>query len=935
MIVKTVTPNDKALRSRVKLLGSLLGNVLNEQAGGHVYTTVESLRKGYISLRKKNSPGKQKQLAHLINQLDPDTLATVIRAFSIYFSLVNIAEEAYQHQQRRKAKIRRQPIEGSFEHTINSFTSEGVEAHELQELLNELTYTPVITAHPTESKRRSVMENLRKIFKSSEALDDPRLAKEERAELVQILQNQIQVLWKTDEMRSHKPKVEDEIRLGLHYARESLFKAVPQVYRDLEHALAKHFPTDDAGNPTVTVPSYLRFGSWIGGDRDGNPFVKPSTTVNALLMQAKVILIEYLSRINRLEKELTHSTHFCQVSEEFETAMLQDAALQARVFGDKSERFITEPYRRRLQMIRFRLKKNLFHMKDIVADKDAAKHEDAYSNEEDLIHDLNVISRSLISHGDRACSDGLLKDLIRLVESFGFYLFKLDIRQESTHHSDAVNEILELAAAGTHYAKLDEAQRVHLLAELIETPPSIDWKNVSLSANTQEIIDVFKVMYDMRETLSDKCFGAYVISMTHEASHVMEVMLLATLTGLANHKKQQCHISIAPLFETIEDLEKIQPVMSSLFENRIYRDLLIFSDNLQEIMLGYSDSCKDGGILASIWNLYEAQTSITELANQHSIQLRLFHGRGGTVGRGGGPTHESILSQPTGTVHGQIKFTEQGEVLSFKYSNIVTAAYELTVGSTGLIKASRCLIDPPTDDRNDYLGIMDMLADTGEQCYRTLTEKTPGFLDYFYEATPVSEIGLMNIGSRPSHRKKGDRSKSSVRAISWVFGWAQARHTLPAWFGIGTALEQWRNNDPTRLAKLQNMYINWPFFRSLISNTQMALFKAEMSIAKEYSSLCEDQKTAAIIYQIITQEHQRTVHQILNIINATELLEENPSLLLSLKRRNPYLDPLCHIQVRILRRYRSLTDESAEKQELLKPLLRSINAIATGMRNTG
>jgi phosphoenolpyruvate carboxylase len=313
----------------------------------------------------------------------------------------------------------------------------------------------------------------------------------------------------------------------------------------------------------------------------------------------------------------------------------------------------------------------------------------------------------------------------------------------------------------------------------------------------------------------------------------------------------------------------------------------------------------------------------------------LFHGRGGTVGRGGGPTHDAIISQPAGTVHGQIKFTEQGEVLSSKYSNIVTAVYELTLGSTGLMKASTCIINPPTDDRNDFLGIMDNLVKDGEQRYRQLTENTDGFLDYFYEATPVTEIGLMNIGSRPSHRKKGDRSKSSVRAISWVFGWAQARHTLPAWFGIGSALENWRENDPTRLAKLQQMYIEWPFFRSLVSNVQMALFKAEMNIAKEYSTLCKDPKVAERIYKIINNEYQRTVTQILNIIHCNELLEENPSLQLSLIRRNPYLDPLCHIQVKILRRYRELEQGDHEKELWQAPLLRSINAIATGMRNTG
>ncbi|MDX1812677.1 MAG: phosphoenolpyruvate carboxylase, partial [Gammaproteobacteria bacterium] len=415
MTVNKFISNDKALRSRVKLLGTLLGNVLNEQAGSHVFTAVESLRKGYISLRKKDSPGKRKQLAHLIDQLDPDTKADVIRAFSMYFSLVNIAEEAFQHQQRRKAKKKNMPIEGSFEHTIAQFRSEGITADELQTLFNELAYTPVITAHPTESKRRSIMENLRRIFRSSEALDDPRLTRTEKQELTRSLQNQIQVLWKTDEVRSHKPNVEDEIRLGLHYAQESLFKAIPQVYRDLEKNVAQHYGVTESGDLTVNVPSYLRFGSWIGGDRDGNPFVKPETTRNALFMQARVALIEYIRRLDELQKELTHSIHFCDISEEFKACLEKNKELADRVYQDKPERFITEPYRRSLHMIRFRVERNLRNVRNLVLEKGREPEAFAYKSEDELIEDLNIISRSLISHGDRASADGKLKDLIRLV----------------------------------------------------------------------------------------------------------------------------------------------------------------------------------------------------------------------------------------------------------------------------------------------------------------------------------------------------------------------------------------------------------------------------------------------------------------------------------------------------------------------------------------
>jgi phosphoenolpyruvate carboxylase len=374
--------------------------------------------------------------------------------------------------------------------------------------------------------------------------------------------------------------------------------------------------------------------------------------------------------------------------------------------------------------------------------------------------------------------------------------------------------------------------------------------------------------------------------------------------------------------------------MSALFDNPTYAALLKASGNLQEVMLGYSDSCKDGGILASAWNLYEAQEKIIALAEGRGVKCRLFHGRGGTIGRGGGPTHEAILSQPEDTVHGQIKFTEQGEVLSYRYANPETALYELTMGISGLMKASRCVIEPPIKPRKDFLGIMEELARLGEHHYRQLICETPGLLDYFYEATPVDAIALLNIGSRPSHRKKADRSLGSIRAIPWVFGWAQARHTLPAWLGIGSAIEQWRGSDLERLAKLQRMYQEWPFFRAILSNTQMSLFKAEMQIAHEYANLVSDQVRAEAIYQAIAEEYQRTLTQVLNVAGLHAVMEETPELQLSLARRNSYLDPLNHIQITLLERYRHETDEEARK-EWLDPLLRSINAIAAGMRNTG
>lgn len=927
--------SDKQLRARVKLLGKLLGNVLRAQAGGHVFVAVETLRKGYLSLREEDSPRKRARLDRLIAKLDPDTLTHVVRAFSTYFSLVNLAEEAQQYQMRMGMIREGGPLwVGSFDHTLRQFHDQGISAEQLQTLLNQLVYIPVFTAHPTEAKRRTILEALRRIFVTAEELDDPRIGEEEEADIVRRLESEIQILWKTDEVRAKRPQVRDEIRNGLFYFQESLLDAVPRMYRGLEKGIRRIYG-GGADNP-VQVPSFLRFGSWIGGDRDGNPYVTPETTILAVRLHARTAILAYINRVSTLSHILTHSSLLCRPSDDFMRDLRRDEAFCAKAFQDNPERFANEPYRRKLYLMRYRLERNLMEIKACLDGGAFRPHEDRYHTAQEFLDDLCLIRDSLIGHGDANIAGGELRDLIRLVETFGFFLVHLDLRQESGRHTSAVAEVLGRLPEPIDYAGLDEAGRLEVLASLIARN-ALHIERGGLSDETRETLEVFDVMARMREEVSAECFGNYVISMTHQASHVLEVMLLARLCGLAGRRDKRwfCHVRVSPLFETIEDLSRIEEVLSLLLANTTYAALLAASGNHQEVMLGYSDSCKDGGFLASSWKLYEAQKKIIAVTRRHKVQCRLFHGRGGTIGRGGGPTHESILSQPPGTVQGQIKFTEQGEVLSYKYSNSETAVYELTMGITGLMLASRTLITPPVAERNDYLGIMEQLAEHGESAYRALTDHTPGLLDFFYEATPVSEFGLLNIGSRPTHRNKQVRTKASIRAIPWVFGWAQARFTLPAWFGIGAALEQWRGHEPDRLAKLQQMYRDWPFFRALLSNTQMALFKANMSIAQQYAGLNGDADSAARIHAQIRDEYHRTITQVLNVVGAQRLIEENPVLALSLSRRNPYLDPLNHIQITLLERSRDSGVDEATRQAWLDPLLRSINAIAAGMRNTG
>ncbi|EIJ35993.1 phosphoenolpyruvate carboxylase [Thiothrix nivea] len=935
----TNKPFDVAkLQESIRQFGELLGEIIREQEGEAVYETVEKLRRGYIRLRKSNDPAARNELMGFIDSLDVDMLEQVIRAFNTFYILNNIVEEDFQHRERRR-KIQQsdsQLWQGSVRRTILDMANDGMKAEELQALLDQMRYTPVFTAHPTEARRRTMMEIQRRIFLVIDQLtldQDP----SERESLLRHLKAQIQLMWRTDEVRNRKPTVEDEIRYGLYYFRESLFEAIPTVYRYFERATRIAY-----GWGAVTVPSFLRFGSWIGGDRDGNPFVTPALTRKAIRMQMQLALEEYIERVNALRTILSHSTQFITPTEEFSAYLRnedQRLGLGEVAFHYTKTNFQEEPYRRLLSIMHHKLQATLDVVNARLSGEYFRPSRAAYTDVADFIHELYLIRDSLRSHNDHVIAGRELKDLIRLAETCGFGLYKLDIRQESTIHSETVAEVLQLSGLCSNYLQLPEAERMEMLAELIQRPRLPLPHRPKLSERTAETLEVFDSMVEMRSEAGSGIFGAYVISMTHSASHVMEVMLLARMAGLIGYdaeRKLFCNILVSPLFETIEDLRHITSVLTSLMENATYRELLAASGNMQEVMLGYSDSCKDGGILASNWNLYNAQKEVIALTDQYRVKCRLFHGRGGTVGRGGGPTHEAIIAQPPDTVQGQIKFTEQGEVLAAKYSNVETAVYELGVGTTGLLKASLGLLKKRGPYPDEFLSAMNDIATMGEQSYRQLTDWTPGLMDYFYEATPVQEIALLNIGSRPSHRKKTVRDKSSIRAIPWVFGWAQSRHTLPAWYGIGTALSKFREATPGNDKLLERMHDEWPAFRSLLSNVQMALYKAEMDTALEYAELAKDQESAQKIFADIRNEYELTASEVLKAAKQEHLMDDAPFLQYSLQRRDPYLDPLNHIQITLIRRHRRFAEETGDTNSSWLPvLLRTINAIAAGMRNTG
>ena len=927
---------DGELRSRIRLLDRLLGDVLRTQGGAEVHGMVERLKRGYVGLRGKPDEVRQRRLEQAITRLPPEVLTPVIRALSIYFKLVNLAEEEFQHRQRRRVAGRgRQLWRGSFDQALREIHEQGIRLPELGNMLARCRYQPVFTAHPTEATRRVILSLLRRIFTTAEDLDArPRLLAQRQRGSVQ-LRTLIQTLWKTEEVRAARPEVRNEIRNGLYFFHESLFDAVVEVYRRLEESIRRAYD----GDPDLDgfeLPEIVRFGSWIGGDRDGNPNVTAATTRMAVRLQHQTILREYTERVDELIGLLSHSIRFCTPSEAFLKSLADDDARCQSLACDRPKRFEDEPYRRKLFIVRQRLQQGLAAVTARLDGVEAPAAEFAYGSEAELIRDLELTRESLVSHGDEDAANGALRDLLRLVRTFGFSLARLDVRQESAVHTAAVTDLLRQWPDAPDYAVLDEPSRLALLGRLFAQPgPALDPD--ALEPMTREVLEVFQTIAGLRAEAGPDAIGDYVISMTHAASHVMEVLFLASLAGLAGRDGDGwfCKLRVSPLFETIDDLARIEPVLDGLLADGCYRGLLDASGQCQEVMLGYSDSAKDGGIVASAWRLYEAQLAIVRLGDRHGVRTRIFHGRGGTVGRGGGPTHESILAQPPDTVRGQIKFTEQGEVLSYRSGNPETAVFELTQGLTGLLKASLSLVRPAQADRRDYLATMEELSALGEAHYRALTEQTPGFLDYFYEATPVNEIGQLNIGSRPSHRTQGDRSKASVRAIAWVFSWGQSRHTLPAWYGIGHALERWRRGEPDRLARLQRMYDEWPFFRMLLGNAQMALFKGDMGIAKGYASLCRDPGRRLRVYSAIEAEYALTRRQIMEVSGIHALLEENPLLRLSLLRREPYLDPLNHIQLVLLRRNRDERLSAEERERWLTPLLRSINAIAAGLRNTG
>ncbi|HSP85548.1 MAG TPA: phosphoenolpyruvate carboxylase, partial [Psychrobacter sp.] len=705
-----MTLDNNVLRKRTSLLGSFLGDAISRQSGEQTLDTIEILRKGFIQQRREPDEAHKQQLIDFIASLDNQTLKNVIRGFSIYFFLANLSEENYLREQRYALRMQsEQSWEGSFRRTLLECRERNIEPAQMQELIDQLKFTPVFTAHPTEARRRTTMNILQSLFTHSEALNNLtensfayEQAKEQTAQTIDLL-------WSSDEVRTRKPLVYDEINNGLHYFNASLFNAIPKVYRNIKDAIVEVYPelTD------YPLPAFMSFGSWIGGDRDGNPFVTFETTELAVLMHADTVLRHYQVLLKKLRRQLVHSDTIVTVSSNVYATIKSYDELDQRVFDYNLDDYGNEPYRRLLSLILTKVNATNRLIQSKGHDSEAKK--DAYPNPQALLEDLRIIRQSVNTH-DTAHADGLLLDMIRLVKTCGFHLAALDIRQESSYHSEVIADIFASASNLPDYQALNETERQEWLTHLLQKPGTPLIYTDNLKDKTREQLALMNSVAMLRKLVGQDTFGSYVISMTNNASQLLEVLLLMRFAGLCtvNDEGQlSADLPVAPLFETIEDLKNIDKILPAVLDNPLYRGLLQHSDNTQEIMLGYSDSSKDGGIITSAWQLYSAQQTINHIAEKYGIKTRLFHGRGGSVSRGGGSTHKAIAAQPAGTLHGHIKVTEQGEVLYAKYANADTAVFELTMGITGTLKAcsSRFVAQPP--DLPNFEALFARLANAG------------------------------------------------------------------------------------------------------------------------------------------------------------------------------------------------------------------------------
>ncbi|PQV52677.1 phosphoenolpyruvate carboxylase [Paraburkholderia sp. BL21I4N1] len=936
---RTREDKDHPLFQDIRYLGRLLGDVLREQEGDEVFDVVETIRQTAVRFRREDDSAAAQTLDRKLRSLSPEQTVSVVRAFSYFSHLANIAEDRHRNRRHRihaLAGSTSQP--GTIAHALERLVAAGAAATPvLQQFFNEALIVPVLTAHPTEVQRKSILDAQHDVARLL-AERDQQLTDRERLHNEAMLRARVTSLWQTRMLRDTRLSVADEIENALSFYRATFLEEIPALYADIEEALAEH-------GLEARLPPFFQMGSWIGGDRDGNPNVTAETLENAITRQAAVIFEHYMEQVHKLGAELSVSNLLAGASEPLKAL--------AAASPDQSPHRTDEPYRRALigmytrlaASARVRLGEGSVPVRS--AGRGAAPvRAIPYDDSADFVRDLHVLIDSLAEHHGAPLAAPRLSPLARAAEVFGFHLASIDLRQSSDIHEAVIAELLKRAGVVEDYAALSESDKLAVLLAELAQPRPLRLPYAEYSDLVKSELGVLEEARVTREKFGARAVRNYIISHTETVSDLVEVMLLQKETGLLHGRLGDANdparagLMVIPLFETIPDLRNASHIMRDLISLPGVDALIEHQGNEQEVMLGYSDSNKDGGFLTSNWELYRAELALVSLFNQRGITLRLFHGRGGTVGRGGGPTYQAILSQPPGTVDGQIRLTEQGEVIASKFGNPEIGRRNLETVIAATLEASLLPHGNTPAQLPEFEETMQQLSDAAMASYRALVYETPGFKEYFFESTPIAEIAELNIGSRPASRKLQDpkqRKIEDLRAIPWGFSWGQCRLLLTGWYGFGSAVAAHLDSAPSdaerarRLTLLKKMHKSWPFFSNLLSNMDMVLAKTDLAVASRYAALVSDKKLRKHVFERIVAEWERTSKVLSEITGKSERLAENPLLARSIKNRFPYLDPLNHLQVELLKRHRA-GDTNARVR---RGIHLSINGIAAGLRNTG
>ncbi|MDR5674282.1 phosphoenolpyruvate carboxylase [Halalkaliarchaeum sp. AArc-GB] len=898
--------HDRSVRRDVRELGALLGDVLETQTSTESFETVEELRTDAISYREGDLDTRN-PIRDRIDELSPDEASVIARAFTVYFELINLAEERERVRAVRRGR-QEHTLEDTFDRTVSELAEQGVDGEQLQAILDDVLVEPTFTAHPTEARRGTVKAKLRSIAEHIEELDERRLTDREREALWRKIDAEVNSLWGTRQVRERRPEPTDEALNVQWYLENTLFDVIGETYRELESVVDEEFGD-------VEIPKLFEFRSWAGSDRDGNPFVTPEVTSETLSRQRSVVVEKYRDELKVLSAALSQDGARYDTGPAFTERLEADRNRFPGLAPEIETRYPDEPYRQKLRFMRERLAR----VDDVRPGE--------YDGPEMFIEDLDAIHRSLLANGGQAVAAEFVEPLRRQASTFGFALASLDVRDHQENHTEAVAEALERQEID--YRELDEEERIELLTDaILQEEPVIDPSDPGLVSETAtRVLSRFARLADWQDEYGIQAIDTYCISMTEESSHVLEVLFLADQAGVVA-LPDHCGIDVVPLLETEYALDGAERIMGRLFENEAYAQALATRGNTQEVMLGYSDSNKENGFLAANWSLYRNQKRLAAITDAYDVDLRLFHGRGGSISRGGGPMNEALLALPNETVTGQVKFTEQGEAIAEKYGNPDIAERNLEQMLDAQVRSRhRALEEPVEAVEDEWRKAMQTMADAAGESYRELLE-ADGFVQYFEQATPITVIEDLNLGSRPASRTD-ERSVEDLRAIPWVFSWTQSRCILPGWYSLASGIDAYLEaaaDEEAALETLQEMHDEWPFFRTTLDNAAVALARTDMEIATEYAELA-DAELREEFFPHLRAEYERA-SELVRTITGRESLERREWLEGSLERRNPYVDPLNLLQVDLLDR----THRTPEEERTLRL---TVNGIAAGMKNTG